>query len=102
MGSAHSGLPAAAGLLLRARPAGDIDRLLQQRRAVAGSAALSAYVRSSGSPPSCGENFCSDRWLHRPRRVGWPVRTVVRLWLRRIRALAITNDVMNDVSSAVT
>ena len=32
---------AAAGLLLWARPAGDIDRLLQQQRA---NAALSAYV----------------------------------------------------------
>ena len=29
---------------------------------------------NSGSPPSCGANFCSDRWLHRPRWVGWPVR----------------------------
>jgi len=33
-------LPAAAGLLLWARRAGDIDRLLQQRRANAGSATL--------------------------------------------------------------
>jgi len=29
---------------------------------------------NSGSPPSCGANFCSDRWLHRPRWVGWLVR----------------------------
>jgi len=29
---------------------------------------------NSGDPPSCGANFCSDRWLHRPRWVGWPVR----------------------------
>ena len=29
---------------------------------------------NSGSLPSCGANFCSDRWLHRPRWVGWPVR----------------------------
>ena len=29
---------------------------------------------NSGSPPSCSANFCSDRWLHRPRWVGWPVR----------------------------
>ena len=29
---------------------------------------------NSGSPPSCGANFCSDQWLHRPRWVGWPVR----------------------------
>ena len=34
----------AAGLLSWARRAGDIDRLLQQRRANAGSATLSAYV----------------------------------------------------------
>jgi len=33
-----------AGLLLWARRVGDIDRLLQQRRANAGSAALLAYV----------------------------------------------------------
>jgi len=33
-----------SGLLLWARQAGDIDRLLQQRRANAGSATLSAYV----------------------------------------------------------
>jgi len=32
----------------------------------------------SGSPPSSGANFCSDRWLHRPRWVGWPVRP---LWV---------------------
>ena len=37
---------AAAGLLLWARRAGDIDRLLQQRRANAGSTTLSAYVGS--------------------------------------------------------
>jgi len=46
---AHSSKPAAAGLLLWARRAGDISRLLhagaqQQRRADAGSATLSAYV----------------------------------------------------------
>jgi len=35
-----------AGLLLCARRAGDIDRLLQQRRANAGSATFSAYVGS--------------------------------------------------------
>jgi len=34
----------AAGLLSWARRAGDTDRLLQQRRANAGSATLSAYV----------------------------------------------------------
>ena len=38
--------PTAAGLLLWARWEGDIDRLLQQRRANAGSATLSAYVGS--------------------------------------------------------
>jgi len=42
--SAHNSKPAAAGLLLWARRAGDIDRLLQQRRANAGSATLSAYI----------------------------------------------------------
>ena len=48
----HSRKPAAAGLLLLARPAGDIDGLLQgaQQHRVrpmnAGSATLSAYVRS--------------------------------------------------------
>jgi len=48
----HSSKPAAAGLLLWARPKGDIDRLLhgaQQRgvrRANAGTATLSAYVGS--------------------------------------------------------
>jgi len=36
--------PAAAGLLLWARQAGDIDCLLLQRQANAGSATLSAYV----------------------------------------------------------
>ena len=41
--SAHS-RKCVAGLLLWARRAGDIDRLLQQRRAKAGSATLSAYV----------------------------------------------------------
>jgi len=42
----HSSKPAGvdAGLLLWARRAGDINRLLQQRRANAGSATLSAYV----------------------------------------------------------
>ena len=40
---AHSSKPAAAGSLVWARCAGDIDRLQQQRRA-AGSATLSAYV----------------------------------------------------------
>ena len=35
-----------SGLLLWARPVGDIDRLLQQRRAAASSATLSAYVDS--------------------------------------------------------
>jgi len=34
---------AAAGLLLWARQGGDVDQLLQQRRANAGSATLSAY-----------------------------------------------------------
>jgi len=29
---------------------------------------------NSGSPPSCGANFRSDRWLHRPRWVGWLLR----------------------------
>jgi len=43
---AHSSKHAAAGLLLWARLAGDIDRLLKQRRANAGSATLSAYVSS--------------------------------------------------------
>ena len=43
---APSSKPAAAGLLLRARRAGDIDRLLQQRRANTDSATLSAYVGS--------------------------------------------------------
>jgi len=44
---ANGSKPAASGLLLWARRAGDIDRLLQQRRrANAGSATLSAYVRS--------------------------------------------------------
>ena len=45
---AHSGKPAAAGLLLWARPAGDIDRLLRGRRSAAttGSASLSADVGS--------------------------------------------------------
>jgi len=38
--------PAAVGLLLWARRAGNIDRLLQQRRANAGSATLSAYIGS--------------------------------------------------------
>ena len=41
---AHSGIPAAAGLLLWARQAEYIDRLLQQRRAIVGSATLSAYT----------------------------------------------------------
>jgi len=35
---------AAAGLLLQARPAGDIDRLLHQRRTNAASATLSVCV----------------------------------------------------------
>jgi len=43
---AHSSKPAASGLLLWARQAVNIDLLLQQRRANAGSATLSAYVRS--------------------------------------------------------
>jgi len=43
---AHSSKPAAEGLLLWTRRAGDIDRLLQQRRANAGSATLSVYVGS--------------------------------------------------------
>jgi len=38
--------PAAVGLLLCAQRAGDIDRLLQQRRANAGSDTLSEYVGS--------------------------------------------------------
>ena len=46
MGRAHSSKPAAAGLLLWTRRAGDIDRLLQQRRPNAGSATLSAYAGS--------------------------------------------------------
>ena len=41
---AHGGIPAAAGLLLWARQAEYIDRLLQQRRAIVGSATLSAYT----------------------------------------------------------
>jgi len=41
----------------------------------------------SGSPPSCGANFCSDRWLHRPRWVGWPVRP---LWTQLSTALDVT------------
>jgi len=49
-GMAHSCKPAAVGLLLWARRAGDIDQLLhgarQQRRANAGSATLTADVRS--------------------------------------------------------
>jgi len=40
----HSSTPAAAGLLLWARRAGDVDRLL--RRANTGSTTLSAYVGS--------------------------------------------------------
>jgi len=44
---AHSSKPAAVGMLLWARRrAGDIDRLLQQRRANAGSGTLSACVGS--------------------------------------------------------
>jgi len=43
---AHSSKPAAAGLLLWAQRAGDIDRLLQRRRANASSAVLSACVGS--------------------------------------------------------
>ena len=46
---AHSSKPAAVGLLLWARPAGDIDRLLRQggvQQVNAGSATLSAYVGS--------------------------------------------------------
>jgi len=41
----HSRKPAAVGLLLWARRAGDIDRLLQQRPVNAGSATLSVGVR---------------------------------------------------------
>jgi len=40
------GLARAAGLLLWARRAGDIDRLQQQQPANAGSATVSAYVGS--------------------------------------------------------
>ena len=43
---AQSSKPAAAGLLLWARLAGDVDQLLQQCRAETGSATLSAYVCS--------------------------------------------------------
>jgi len=43
---AHSSKPVAAGLLLWARRTGDVSRLLQQRRANAGSATLPAYVGS--------------------------------------------------------
>jgi len=43
---AHRSKPTAAGLLLWALLAGDIARLLQQRRANAGSATSSAYVGS--------------------------------------------------------
>jgi len=43
---AHSRKPAAAGLLLWARRAGDIDRMPQQRRANAGSGTLLTYVDS--------------------------------------------------------
>ena len=46
---AHGSKPAAVGLLLWARPAGDIDRLLRQggvQQVNAGSATLSAYVGS--------------------------------------------------------
>ena len=42
---AHSRKPAAAGLLQQDRRAGNIDQLLQQRRANAGSATQSAYVQ---------------------------------------------------------
>ena len=44
---AYSSKPAAAGLLLRAKKARDIDRLLLQRRANADSATLSAYIGST-------------------------------------------------------
>ena len=43
---AHSSKPAAVGLLLWAQRKEAIDRLLQQRRANAGSGTLSAYVGS--------------------------------------------------------
>jgi len=43
---AHSSKSSAAGLLLWAQQAEDIDRLLQQRWADAGSAMLSAYSAS--------------------------------------------------------
>jgi len=43
---AHSSKSSAAGLLLWAQQAEDIDRLLQQRWADAGSATLSAYSAS--------------------------------------------------------
>jgi len=45
-GAHHSQRACTPGLLLWARRAGDIDRLMQQRRANAGSGALSAYVRA--------------------------------------------------------
>ena len=52
---------------------------------------------NSGSPPSCGENFCSDRWLHRPRRVGWPVRP---LWSVTCYKYSITcqDDLLRKVT----
>jgi len=42
----HSSKPTAAGLLLWAQQAGDMDQLLQQRRVNVGSATLSACVGS--------------------------------------------------------
>ena len=60
---AHSSKPAAAGLLLWARRAGDIDRSLQQRRANAGSPTLSAYVGSwSQTCYSPRKNIFSYNW----------------------------------------
>jgi len=54
---AHSSKPAAAGLLLWARQAGDLDRLRQQRRENAGSTTLSAYVRSWTETCSLNNNL---------------------------------------------
>ena len=53
---AHDSKPVAAGLLLWARLAENIDQLMQQRRANAGSATLSAYAGSE-TQTSCFRRF---------------------------------------------
>ena len=74
---------AAAGLLLRVRRAGDTDRLLQQRRANADSATLSAYVGSRTQTCNCYRS----KWVSCLSWFRLISRILLRVWKTAMRSL---------------